>query len=123
MTFRATVAVICGSILTFFAVQIALEQKTALLLRIGVVIAIVAIGVGGIVSLLTPDVEDAPPQERLYTADEVAQLLAAVQSGKLVPVDAAVCKFCGAEQPDTTGVDGTRYHRTCFRAAYTTGKT
>ena len=122
MTLRAGVAVACGSILTFFAAQIILNQKMGLPLRIGSVVAIAVIGIAGIVSLLANDEDDAPT-EKLYTADEVAALLAAVQSGKLVPAEAAVCKFCGGAAPEGTGVDGTRYHRACFRSAYKTGKT
>jgi hypothetical protein len=122
MTLRASVAVVCGSILTFFAAQIIVNQKMGLPLRIGSVAAIAAIGIAGIVSLLAND-EDETPKERLYTADEVEALLAAVQSGKLVPAEAPVCKFCGRAAPEATGVDGMHYHRACFRAAYQTGKT
>lgn len=119
---RASVAVACGSILTFFAVEIVVNQKMGLPLRIGAVAAIAAIGIAGIVSLLAND-EDVTPTEKLYTADEVAVLLAAVQSGKLVPAAAPLCKFCGGAAPEGTGVDGSRYHRACFRNAYTSGKT
>jgi hypothetical protein len=125
ITLRAIVAVLCGSILTFFASEIVIDAKMSWPLRIGAVLAIAAVGIGGIVSLLTTDDvdEDAPPPEKLYTADEVAALLAAVQAGQLVPNAPPVCKFCGGEKPEGTGIDGTRYHRVCFRSAYQTGKT
>ena len=124
MTMRAIVAVVCGSILSFFASQIFLNHKMGLQLRIGTIVVIAVIGIAGIVSLLSvDDDDDGPPAEKLYTADEVAALLAAVQAGKLVPAEPAVCKFCGGEKPEGTGVDGTRYHRACFRTAYQTGKT
>lgn len=122
MPLRASVGVACGSILTFFAGQIVVNQKMGLPFRIGAVVAIAAIGIAGIVALLAND-EDDTPAEKLYTADEVAVLLAAVQAGKLVPAAAPACKFCGGAAPEGTGVDGSRYHRACFRAAYASGKT
>jgi hypothetical protein len=125
MMLRAFVAVACGSVLTYFGSQIAINQKLGVPLRIGAIVLIAAIGIAGIAALLAPDDDDrdAPPPERLYTADEVAALLAAVQAGQLVPVAPATCKFCGGDEPDAKGVDGARYHRACFRAAYQTGKT
>jgi len=113
---RTCAAVLCGSILTFFAYNIFLTSKMSLLLRIGAVVAIVAIGVAGIIALITPE-EDDLPAEKLYTSDEVAALLAAVQSGKLVPADAAVCKYCGGAQPEGSAPDGSRYHRACQQTA------
>jgi hypothetical protein len=120
---RAGSAVVCACILTFFATQIFILQKYALPTRIGVIVLIAVIGIAGIGAILTPDEDDVAPAEKLYTADEVAALLAAVQAGRLVPAEAPVCKYCGGVKPDTTGVDGARYHRACFRAAYQVGKT
>ena len=114
---RAAFAVLCGSVLTFFACQIFIVSKMALQLRIGTVVVIAAIGVAGIWALLSPDEEDGPPPERLYTSDEVAALLAAVQSGKLVAADATTCKYCGKVDPEGTGPDGSHYHRACLQAA------
>jgi hypothetical protein len=83
-----------------------------------------AIGFGGIHSILTPEPDEEPvATERLYTADEVAALVAAVQSGRLVAAAPDTCKFCGDARPDVTGVDGSHYHQRCFQAAYKTGKT
>jgi hypothetical protein len=120
---RTGSAVACGSILTFFGTQIYLMHKYALPVRIGVLVAIAVIGIAGIGAILSPDEEDEAPSEKLYTADEVAALLAAVQSGRLVAAEAATCKFCGEAKPEATGVDGSRYHRRCFQAAYQRGKT
>jgi hypothetical protein len=114
---RAAFAVICGSVLTFFACQIFLVSKMALQLRIGAVVVIAAIGIAGIWALLSPDEEDGPPAEKLYTADEVAALLAAVKSGKLVAADAATCKYCGKDGPEGTAPDGSHYHRACLQAS------
>ena len=114
---RAGFAVVCGSVLTFFACQIFLVSKMSLQLRIGAVVVIAAIGIAGIWALLSPDEEDGPPPERLYTSDEVAALLAAVQSGKLVAADPLTCKYCGKEKPEGTGPDGSHYHRACLQAA------
>jgi hypothetical protein len=112
-----------AAVLVFFAVQLAHAPKMALSLKIGVLAVIAVVGVAGILALLAPDEEDAPPAERLYTADEVARLVAAVQSGQLVPVAPAACKFCGGADPEATGVDGSRYHRRCFRDAFERGLT
>jgi hypothetical protein len=114
---RAGFAVFCGSVLTFFACQIFIANKMSMPLRIGAVIAIAAIGIAGIVSLLTPDEEDGPPPEKLYTADEVAALLAAVQSGKLIPAAKPVCHYCGKDDPEGTGANGSHYHRACLQTA------
>jgi hypothetical protein len=84
---------------------------------------IVVVGVAGLYSLLTPEPDDPLPSERLYTADEVAALVAAVQAGRLVAAAPETCKFCGGAQPDAHGVDGTRYHVRCFQTAYKSGKT
>jgi hypothetical protein len=119
---RAGFAVFCGSVLTFFACQIFIVNKMSLPLRIGAVLGIAIVGVLGIVSLLTPDEDDGPPPEKLYTADEVAALLAAVQAGKLVPAEAPVCHYCGQTGPEGTGADGSRYHRACLQAQLLRGR-
>jgi phosphatidylglycerophosphatase A len=120
---RAGSAVVCGSILTFFATQIYLMHKYTLPMRIGVIATIAIIGIAGIGAILSPEEDEPVASEKLYTADEVAALMAAVPSGRLVAVEAATCKFCGEAKPDVTGVDGSRYHQRCFRAAYVSGKT
>lgn len=120
---RTLSAVACGSILTFFATQIFYTQKLGLPLRIGVIVVIACVGVAGIAAILSPDEDEQPPSEKLYTADEVAALLAAVQAGRLVPAEPLACKYCGQPAPEATAIDGTRYHRRCFQAAYHTGKT
>jgi hypothetical protein len=119
---RALAGALAGSVLTFFACQIYYALRIPLPLRIGFIAVIAVVGIAGIAALLAPESE-AAPRERLYTADEVAKLLAAVQAGTLVPAAPDTCKFCGQPQPDATGVDGARYHRRCFRAAYQSGKT
>jgi len=119
---RAALGVAAAAVLTFFACQVYDAIKMSLALRIGLIVAIAAIGIAGIVALLVPD-DDRPPPEKLYTADEVAALVAAVQSGRLVPAVATTCKFCGGADPDANGVDGARYHRRCFREAFERGKT
>ena len=122
LSVRTACAVAAGSILTFFATEIFIAQKIPFALRIGVIALIAVVGIAGIVALLAPEADRAP-RERLYTADEVAALLAAVQSGQLVSAVSDTCKFCGRPQADATGLDGARYHRSCFRAAYQSGKT
>jgi hypothetical protein len=119
---RAAGGVAAAAVLTFFACQIFYAPKMSLPLKTGLIVAIAVIGIAGIIALLAPD-DEAPPAEKLYTADEVAQLLAAVQAGQLVPALATTCKFCGGADPDATGVDGARYHRRCFRTAFENGKT
>jgi hypothetical protein len=120
---RAASAVVCGSILTFFATQIYLMHKYTLPMRIGVIATIAIIGIAGIGAILTPEEDEPVATEKLYTADEVAALLSAVQAGRLVAVEAATCKFCGEAKPEVTGIDGSRYHQRCFQAAYARGKT
>ncbi len=119
---RAALSVAAGSVLTFFACQVFYAPKISLPLKAGVIVTIAAIGIAGIIALLSPDTEPVPA-ERLYTADEVAALVAAVQAGRLVAADPAICKFCGGAQPDATGVNGARYHQRCFREAFERGKT
>jgi hypothetical protein len=116
------VSIAAAAILAFFAWQIVNAPKIALPLRAGIVVAIAAIGIAGILALLAPD-GDGAPAKTLYTADEVAELLEAVQSGRLAPPVSAHCKFCGGADPDASGVDGARYHFRCFREAFDRGET
>jgi hypothetical protein len=120
---RTALGVAAAVILTFFAMQIFYDQKIKVPYKIAVIVVIAVIGVSGIAALLSPEPEEPTVTEKLYTADEVAALLAAVQAGRLVAAAPAACKFCGEADPDATGVDGSRYHTRCFRTAYKTGKT
>jgi hypothetical protein len=120
---RTALGVAAAVILTFFAMQIFYDQKIKLPYKISVIVVIAIVGISGIAALLSPEPEEPVVTERLYTADEVAALLAAVQSGRLVAAAPVTCKFCGAADPDATGVDGSRYHARCFQTAYQGGKT
>jgi hypothetical protein len=120
---RTALGVAAAVILTFFAMQIFYDQKIKLPYKISVIVVIAVIGIAGIAALLTPEPEEPAVTEKLYTADEVAALLAAVQSGRLVAAAPDTCKFCGEAEPDSTGVDGSHYHARCFRTAYSVGKT
>jgi len=120
---RTALGVAAAVILTFFAMQIFYDQKIKVPYKISVIVVIAIVGISGIAALLSPEPEEPAVTERLYTADEVAALLAAVQSGRLVAAAPVTCKFCGAPDPDATGVDGSRYHTRCFQTAYQTGKT
>jgi hypothetical protein len=120
---RTALGVAAAVILTFFAMQIFYDQKIKVPYKISVIVVIAIVGISGIAALLSPEPEEPAVTERLYTADEVAALLAAVQSGRLVAAAPVTCKFCGAADPDATGVDGSRYHTRCFQTAYQTGKT
>jgi hypothetical protein len=122
-TARIASSIASAVILTFFAMQIYYSPLTKLPYKIGIIVVIAVIGFGGVHALLTPEPDDLPPAERLYTADEVAALLAAVQSGRLVAAAPETCKFCNGVQPDVTGVDGSHYHKRCFQTAYQSGKT
>lgn len=120
---RAFWAIASAVILTFFAMQIFYAPKMTLMFKIGSIVVIALIGVAGIIAILTPEPDEPVATERLYTADEVAALLAAVQAGRLVAAPPEECRFCHLPQPDATGVDGSRYHRTCFQTAYQLGRT
>jgi len=120
---RTALGIAAAVILTFFAMQIFYDQKVKLPFKIGSMLVIAVIGVAGIIAMLTPESEEPVATERLYTADEVAALLAAVQAGRLVAAAPETCKFCHEPEPDATGVDGSRYHRRCFRTAYKSGST
>jgi hypothetical protein len=120
---RTALGVAAAVILTFFAMQIFYDQKIKVPYKVAVIVVIAIIGISGIAALLTPEPEEPAVTERLYTADEVAALLAAVQSGRLVAAAPVTCKFCGEADPDATGADGSRYHARCFRSAYQVGKT
>jgi hypothetical protein len=120
---RTVLGIASAVILTFFAMQIFYAQNIKLPYKLGMILTIAVVGIAGIVALLTPEADEAAPAERLYTADEVAALLAAVQSGRLVPAAPDTCRICHGSEPDATGVDGSRYHARCFRNAYNSGKT
>jgi hypothetical protein len=120
---RIAASIASAVILTFFAMQIFYAPHTNLAYKIGIIAVIAVVGFFGIHALLTPEPDDPLPSERLYTADEVAALVAAVQAGRLVVAAPQTCKFCNGAQPDVTGVDGAHYHRSCFQSAYKTGKT
>jgi hypothetical protein len=121
-TWRVTASIAAAAILSFFAYQIVFAPKIAPSLKAAIVLAIAAIGVAGIFAVLAPDAEEAPG-EKLYTAEEVAQLLAAARSGRLATEAPERCKFCGGADAEATGVDGARYHRRCFREAFDRGQT
>jgi hypothetical protein len=110
-------------ILTFFASQVFYDTKVKLPYKLGIILTIVVIGIAGIHAILTPEPDEPVASQRLYTADEVAALVAAVQSGRLVAAAPDTCKFCGEAQPEITGVDGAHYHQRCFQNAYQIGKT
>ena len=120
--FRAIAAVAAGSILTFFACQVYLAMQIPLAGRIVVLAIIVVIGVAGIVATLQSD-DEPVSQERLYTAAEVREILEAVRAGKFTLASDDVCKFCNGASPEATGVDGLRYHRSCFQERFAVGKT
>jgi hypothetical protein len=120
---RTASSIAAAVILTFFAMQIFYASKVNLPYKIGMIAVIVVVGIAGIMAILTPEADDAVPTERLYTADEVAALVAAVQAGRLISAAPVECKFCHGPQPDVTGVDGSHYHRACFQNAYQSGKT
>jgi hypothetical protein len=120
---RAVWAIASAVVLTFFAMQIFYAPKMTLPFKIGSILVIAVVGGAGIIALLTPEPEEPVATERLYTAEEVAALLAAVQAGRLVAAAPQECKFCHGPQPDVTGVDGSHYHRSCFQAAYQHGRT
>jgi hypothetical protein len=120
---RTALGIAAAVILTFFAMQIFYDQKIKLPFKIGSMLVIAVIGVAGIIAMLTPEAEEPVAAERLYTADEVAALVAAVQAGRLVAAAPETCKFCHEPKPDATGVDGARYHRRCFQSAYQRGNT
>jgi hypothetical protein len=120
---RTASSIAAAVILTFFAMQIYYAPKTTLPFKIAIISVIVVVGIAGITAILTPEPEEPVPSERLYTADEVAALVAAVQAGRLVAAAPETCKFCHGANPDATGVDGSRYHRQCFQTAYQSGRT
>src|SRR5471030_2456328 len=110
---RTGLGIAAAVIFTFFAMQIFYAQNIKVPYKIGMIAVIAVVGVAGIIALLTPEAEEAPAAERLYTADEVAALLAAVQSGRLVAAAPDQCRICHGPDPDATGVDGSRYHANC----------
>jgi hypothetical protein len=70
-----------------------------------------------------PEADAASEGQRLYTAEEVADLLNAVRAGggrfvEAAALSPATCIFCGKPEAGVRGLDGTRYHRACFQRAY-----
>jgi hypothetical protein len=120
---RTTLGIASAVILTFFAMQIFYAQNIKLPYKISIIVVIAVVGIAGITALLTPEPEEPVVTERLYTSAEVAALLAAVQSGRLVPAAPDECRICHGPDPDAVGVDGSRYHARCFQNAYKSGKT
>jgi hypothetical protein len=120
---RTVLGIASAVIFTFFAMQIFYAQNIKLPYKIGMIVVIAVVAVAGIMALLTPEAEEPVVTERLYTSDEVAALLAAVQSGRLVPAPPDECRICHGPQPDAVGVDGSHYHASCFQDAYKSGKT
>ena len=73
----------CGlAIILYFAVQIFLAKHLALNFKLGSIAVIVAIGIVGALAILQrdPDDELGDDGRRLYTAEEVAELLNAVHA-------------------------------------------
>ncbi len=109
------------AILGYFIYQIIAAKHLAEPVKLGVIAVIVVIGIGGAMAVLQRD-EDVPVSDdrRLYTAEEVAELLNLVRAngGRLADAANAACRFCGKAGADVRGLDGTRYHRPCFQRAY-----
>ncbi len=112
------------AIIAYFVFQIFVTKHMDRNFKYGSIAIIVAIGIVGAIAILQRDpTDDVAGGERLYTAAEVAELLNAVRSagGRFVDssnVAPVACAFCGEPNPDVRGLDGTRYHRRCFQAAY-----
>jgi hypothetical protein len=112
------------AIIGYFVYQIVMTKRLAPGYKYGTVAVIVVIGIVGALAILQRDPEDEMVRdgERLYTAEEVADLLNAVRAGgRFVDASAvspATCIFCGKPGAEIRGLDGTRYHRPCFQRAY-----
>lgn len=112
------------AVIGYFAYQIFRAPHIERTFKFASIAVIIAIGVVGAGAILQRDADDTVESgERLYTAAEVAELLNAVRSAGGRHVDAAAiapatCIFCGQTGAEVTGLDGTRYHRACFQAAY-----
>jgi len=113
------------AIIGYFIVEIILSKHLDRTFKFGVVAVIAAIAIVGVWAILQTDPPDEPfaDGQRLYTAEEVAELLNAVRAngGRFVEaaaVTTATCPFCGQPGAEVRGLDGTRYHRACFQRAY-----
>ena len=112
------------AIIGYFVYGIFVTKHLDRTFKFGSIAVIVVIGIVGAIAILQRDPPDETiGGERLYTAAEVAELLNAVRSagGRFVEaanVAPATCLFCGRPGADVHGLDGTRYHRRCFQAAY-----
>jgi hypothetical protein len=113
------------AIIGFFAYQTFMAKHIAPPFKYGTIGIMLAIGIVGAMAILQRDPADEPESDgrRLYTAEEVAELLNAVRAGggryvEAASLSAAVCMFCGKANADVRGLDGTRYHRACFQRAY-----
>jgi hypothetical protein len=113
------------AIIVYFAVQIYLTKHMDPRFKYGSIAVIVIIGIVGALAILQRDPAEQLSGDRLYTAEEVAELLNAVRAGGGRFVEAAsrapataTCVFCGNSDAEIRGLDGTRYHRACFQRAY-----
>ncbi len=113
------------AIIAYFIYQIVMAKHIAQSFKIGACVVIALIAIAGAWALTQPDPVDEPSTDgqRLYTAEEVAELLNAVRAngGRYVEAAAAspaTCIFCGKSGSTVRGLDGTRYHRPCFQRAY-----
>ncbi len=113
------------AIIGYFVYQIAVTRHLDRTFKFASIGVIVLIAIVGAMAILQRDPDEDIPDDgrRLYTADEVAELLNAVRAngGRFVEAAAlapAACIFCGKPDADVRGLDGTRYHRACFQRAY-----
>jgi hypothetical protein len=113
------------AIIGYFVYQIFMTRHLDRTFKFGSIAVIVVIAIVGAMAILQrdPDDEMMADGRRLYTADEVAELLNAVRAngGRFVEAAAATpanCIFCGKPDANVRGLDGTRYHRACFQRAY-----
>ena len=113
------------AIIGYFAYQIFMSKHLDRTFKFGAIAVIMAIGIVGAIAILAREAADEPVNDgaRLYTAEEVAALLNAVRAGggryvEAATVSPATCLFCGKRDAEVRGLDGTRYHRSCFQRAY-----
>jgi hypothetical protein len=113
------------AILAYFAYEIFAAKHLNATFKYGTIGVIALIGIAGALAILQRDPESdaALEGQRLYTAEEVADLLNAVRAGggrfvEAATLSPATCIFCGKPDAGIRGLDGTRYHRSCFQRAY-----
>jgi hypothetical protein len=112
------------ALLGYFIVQIFAAKHLSEPFKVGAITVIVLIGIGGAMAILQRDEDERDTDDqRLYTAEEVAELLNAVRAngGRLPGASSATtatCVFCGRSDAEVRGLDGSRYHRACFQRAY-----